>query len=79
MAMKYPALPVTEGDLNWQKVVIALRMGPDDIEAGAWTFISACLILTGLVVAFVEWQARLHHRNVCRDIEVRVKAVEEQS
>ena len=60
-------------------IVIALRMGPDDLEAGAWTFISACLILTGLVVAFVEWQARLHHRNVCRDIEVRVKAVEEQS
>lgn len=60
-------------------IVVALRMGPDELEAGAWTFISACMILTGLVVAFIEWTARLHHRNICRDIEVRVKAVKEQS
>ena len=60
-------------------IVIAIRMGPDDLVAGSWTFISACLILTGLVVVFIEWTARLHHRNICRDIEVRVKAVEEQS
>ena len=60
-------------------IVIASRLAPDELEAGAWTFISACLILTGLVVVFVEWQARLHHRNVCRDIEVRVKAVEERT
>lgn len=60
-------------------IVMAVRMGPDELQAGAWTFISACLILTGLVVAFIEWTARLHHRNICRDIEVRVKAVEEQS
>ncbi len=60
-------------------IVNALRMAPDELEAGAWTFISACLILTGLVVVFIEWTARLHHRNICRDIEVRVKAVEERS
>ncbi len=60
-------------------IVVASRMAPDELEAGAWTFISASLILTGLVVALVEWQARLHHRNVCRDIEVRVKAVEDRS
>lgn len=62
-----------------REIVVAMRMGPEDLEAGAGTFISACLILTGLVVAFIEWQARLHHRNICRDTEVRVKAVEEQS
>ncbi len=60
-------------------IVIALRMGPEDLAAGAWTFISASLILTGLVVVFIEWTARLHHRNICRDIEVKIKAVEEQS
>ena len=60
-------------------IVTALRMGPGELEAGAWTFISACLILTGLVVVFIEWTARLHHRNICRDVEVRVRAVEEQS
>ncbi len=43
-----------------------------------WTYISACVILTALVVAFIEWHARRHHRNICRDIEVRVKAVEER-
>ena len=62
-----------------REIVIATGYALDELEAGAWTFISACLILTGLVVAFVEWQARLHHRNVCRDIEVRVKAVEDRS
>ncbi len=60
-------------------IVNALQMAPDELEAGAWTYISACLILTGLVVAFIEWTARLHHRNIRRDIEVRVKAVEERS
>ena len=60
-------------------IITALQMGPDELIEGSWTFISACLILTGLVVAFIEWTARLHHRNICRDIEVRVKAVEEQS
>ncbi len=60
-------------------IVVASRLAPDELEAGAWTFISACLILTGLVVVILEWTARLHHRNICRDIEVRVKAVEEKS
>ena len=44
-----------------------------------WTFVAACFILTALVVVVIEWQARKHHRNVYRDIEVRVKAVEERS
>lgn len=60
-------------------IVLALQMGPEDLVDGAWTFISACVVLTGLVVAFIEWTARLHHRKICREIEVRVRAVEEQS
>ncbi len=51
----------------------------EDPSSSPWTYISACTILTALVVAFIEWQSRQHHRNVCRDIEVRVKAVEERS
>ena len=57
-----------------REIVIALFGTPT-----AWTYTSACLILTALVVAVIEWQARRHHRNVCRDIEVRVKAIEERS
>ena len=62
-----------------REIVIASQYAPDELAAGAWTYIRASLILTGLVVVFVEWQARLHHRNICRDIEVRVKAVEDRS
>lgn len=66
------------GFFVWE-IFIATQYAPDELRDGAWTFIRASLILTGLVVVFIEWQARLHHRNVCRDIEVRVKAVEDRS
>ena len=62
-----------------REIVIATQSAPDELRDGAWTFIRACLILTGLVVVFIEWQARVHHRNVCRDTEVRVKAIEDRS
>ncbi|MDX1500278.1 MAG: heme exporter protein CcmD [Woeseiaceae bacterium] len=46
-----------------------LAMG--DYGAYVWS----CFALTAIVVVLVEWRARLRHRRVYRDIEVRIKAL----
>lgn len=49
----------------------ALAMG----SYGAYVW--SCFALTGAVLVFCEWRARVRHRHVLRDIEVRVKALGE--
>ncbi len=50
----------------------ALAMG--DYGAYVWS----CFALTLIVVIFCDWRARLRHKRVYRDIEVRIKALEER-
>ena len=45
---------------------------------GYGAYVWSCMALTFLVVAFIEWRARARHRDVYRDVEVRIKAVEEK-
>jgi len=40
-------------------------------------FVWSCFGLTLAVVLFSDWRARLRHKRVYRDIEVRIKALEE--
>ena len=40
-------------------------------------YVWGCFGLTLLVVLFVDWRARLWQKRVYRDIEVRIKALEE--
>ena len=40
-------------------------------------YVWSCFGLTLLVVLFAEWRARLRHKRVYRDIEVRIKALGE--
>lgn len=47
----------------------ALAMG--DYGAYVWS----CFALTAIVVGIIEWRARMRHRKVYRDIEVRIKAL----
>lgn len=41
-------------------------------------YVWSCFGLTLLVVLFADWRARLRHKRVYRDIEVRIKALEER-
>ena len=41
-------------------------------------YVWSCFALTLAVVLFSEWRARRRHRRVYRDIEVRIKAMEER-
>lgn len=38
-------------------------------------YVWSCFALTAAVLLICEWRARKRHRNVYRDIEVRVKAL----
>jgi len=38
-------------------------------------YVWGCFALTAMVLVICEWRARTRHRNVYRDIEVRVKAL----
>ena len=40
-------------------------------------YVWSCFGLTLIVVLFSEWRARLRHKRVYRDIEVRIKALGE--
>jgi len=42
--------------------------------AYVWT----CFALTALVLVICEWRASSRHRQICREIEVRVKALGEK-
>ena len=41
-------------------------------------YVWSCFALTFAVVVFAEWRARLRHKRIYRDIEVRIKALEER-
>lgn len=41
-------------------------------------YVWSCFALTFAVVAWNEWSARNRHRAMLRDVEVRIKAVEER-
>lgn len=45
---------------------------------GYGTYVWTCFGLTALVLIICEWRARLRHRRVFRNIEVRVKALGEK-
>lgn len=49
----------------------AFAMG--DYGAYVWS----CFALTLVIVIFADWRARLRQKRVYRDIEVRIKALEE--
>ncbi len=42
---------------------------------GYGAYIGSCFALTAIVFLVCEWRARVRHRNVYRDIEVRVTAL----
>ena len=42
---------------------------------GYGAYVWTCFILAGVVLVVCEWRARLRHRRVYRDIEVRIKAL----
>jgi len=42
---------------------------------GYGAYVWTCFTLAGLVFVICEWRARLRHRRVYRDIEVRIKAL----
>jgi len=43
---------------------------------GYGVYVWSCFVLTLAVFIFNEWRARVRHRRVYRQIEVRVKALE---
>ncbi len=42
---------------------------------GYGAYVWTCFILTAVVIIICDWRARLYHRRVYRDIEVRIKAL----
>ena len=45
---------------------------------GYGAYVWSCFGLTLLIIVFSEWRARIRHKRVYRDIEVRLKALEER-
>lgn len=41
-------------------------------------YVWACFGLTFVIVVLSDWRARVRHKQVYRDIEVRIKALEER-
>jgi len=41
-------------------------------------YVWSCYALTFVIVLFSSWRARLRHKRVYRDIEVRLKALEDR-
>ena len=41
-------------------------------------YVWSCYALTLVIVVFLSWRARLRHKRVYRDIEVRLKALEDR-
>ena len=51
----------------------------DGLAMGGYgAYVWSCFGLTLLIIVFSEWRARIRHRRVYRDIEVRLKALEER-
>ena len=45
---------------------------------GYGAYVWTCFALALIVVAGMEWRARVRHKRVFRDIEVRIKALEDR-
>ena len=41
-------------------------------------YVWSCFALTLIVIVFSDWRARTRHNQVYRDIEVRIKALEDR-
>ncbi|MDE0789689.1 MAG: heme exporter protein CcmD [Woeseiaceae bacterium] len=41
-------------------------------------YVWSCFALTLIVIVFSDWRARAHHNQVYRDMEVRIKALEDR-
>lgn len=41
-------------------------------------YVWSCFLLTLIVIVFSEWRGRVRHKQVYRDIEVRIKALEDR-
>ena len=47
-----------------------------DLSMGGYgAYVWTCFLMTAVVIIICEWWARLRHRRVYRDIEVRIKAL----
>ena len=47
-----------------------------DLSMGGYgAYVWTCYALAAVVLVICEWRARLRHRRVYRDIEVRIKAL----
>jgi heme exporter protein CcmD len=47
-----------------------------DLSMGGYgAYVWTCFALAAVVLVVCEWRARLRHRRVYRDIEVRIKAL----
>ncbi len=53
-------------------------MFEDFAMGGYGVYVWTCFGLGVLVVVGMEWRARARHRSVYRDIEVRIKALEDR-
>jgi heme exporter protein CcmD len=42
---------------------------------GYGAYVWSCFALTAVIVVMLEWRARMRHRKVYREIEVRVRAL----
>ncbi|MBT8081393.1 MAG: heme exporter protein CcmD [Gammaproteobacteria bacterium] len=45
---------------------------------GYGAYVWSCVLLTLAIVVITDWRARLRHKRVYRDIEVRLKALEDR-
>ena len=51
----------------------------DGLAMGGYgAYVWSCFGLTLVIVVFSEWRARIKHKRVYREIEVRLKALEER-
>jgi heme exporter protein CcmD len=51
----------------------------DSLAMGNYgAYVWSCFALTLIVVLFSDWRSRTRHKQVYRDIEVRIKALEER-
>ena len=45
---------------------------------GYGAYVWSCVALTFVIVVITDWRARLRHKRIYRDIEVRLKALEDR-
>ena len=45
---------------------------------GYGAYVWSCVALTFVIVLIIDWRARLRHKKIYREIEVRLKALEDR-